>query len=89
MKSIKKRQNIRIYADKFIIRTKTHLPGHILVDRGQTIPFCVRDLSATGACLEVASTFGLKNEMALSFNGQRHWGKIAWQTSSCIGVRFT
>ncbi len=72
-------------------RNEMRRPGYIIIDRDQMIPCNVRDISRTGARLEVASTtstFGLTQQLALRFNGHRYWAKVVWQTRSSMGVQF-
>jgi hypothetical protein len=64
--------------------------GTILIDRSATIDCRVRNVSDTGACLEIESPVGIPNDFTLVMitdNVQRHC-HVEWRSARRIGVRF-
>jgi hypothetical protein len=57
---------------------------------GGGIDCTVRSLSSTGACLEVASPFGIPDEFILMIGGDhvQHPCHVAWRNKNRIGVAF-
>jgi len=57
---------------------------------GGGIDCLVRNLSDTGACLEVESPVGIPNDFALAIQGDstRHTCHVAWRSARRIGVHF-
>jgi hypothetical protein len=53
------------------------------------VPCTIRNLSETGACLQVQTTYGIpsKFELALA-DGQRRSCKIVWLDGTKLGVQF-
>ena len=61
----------------------------VLSDRAPKLACTVRNLSKSGAGLEIHSTtVGLPNEFVLLLNGARHFCRVAWRTETRMGVRF-
>jgi len=69
-------------------RTKVDTPGELVLADRQTMRCYVRDISSTGARLELSSTFGLTDTLSLRIAGRRCWAKVAWSTGRQIGVQF-
>jgi hypothetical protein len=71
-------------------RHRTFKAGTILFNRASTISCMVRNLSATGACLEVASPLGISDDFTLVID-RDHLQRIchvAWRSPNRIGVEF-
>ena len=65
--------------------------GTILLNRGGVIDCTVRNLSTTGACLEVASQLGIPDDFILMIKDDhdQHPCHVAWRRSEKrIGVAF-
>jgi hypothetical protein len=61
----------------------------VLSDKAPKLACTVRNLSKSGAGLEIHSTtVGLPNEFVLLLNGARHFCRVAWRTETRMGVRF-
>ena len=57
-------------------------------DKAPKLECAVRNLSATGACLQVSTTHGMPAGFELIVEGARHACKIVWRTDTRLGVRF-
>ncbi|MEW6640201.1 MAG: PilZ domain-containing protein [Pseudomonadota bacterium] len=64
--------------------------GTISFNGDAGISCTVRNLSATGAALEVASPLGIPNQFTLVFDGDRHARAchIVWRKERRIGIAF-
>jgi hypothetical protein len=64
--------------------------GYIkLTEKRQTLSCIVRNLSSTGACLELESTtLGIPKHFVLTFDGSQHSCQIIWRTEAKMGVVF-
>jgi hypothetical protein len=64
--------------------------GTISFNRGGGIDCMVRNLSTTGACLEVASPLGIPDDFNLIIVGDHdhHPCHVAWRSEKGIGVAF-
>jgi hypothetical protein len=62
----------------------------IFNNRNSTMDCQLRDVSAHGARLKCANTFGLPDEFELNFPGaiEKQWGRRTWQRYDEIGVEF-
>ena len=70
-------------------RLRTLKRGKIVFDRRSCVIDCtVRNISATGAALEVASAVGIPDEFTLVIEGLRRACHVAWRKSGRIGVKF-
>lgn len=56
---------------------------------GGAISCTVRNLSVSGAALEVASPIGIPDSIVLELEGSRRPCRVIWRTERRIGVRFT
>jgi hypothetical protein len=74
-----------------IERTRILRNAKIIVDPRSPIVYCtVQNVSNTGACLSLASTFRLPDTFELTFEAGRSRRKcrVIWRTASKIGVTF-
>ena len=71
-------------------RTRVLKAGQlVLSDKAPKLECSVRNLSATGACLQLSSTYGLPRNFDLIFDGIRRHCHVAWMTDTRMGVAFT
>jgi hypothetical protein len=73
-------------------RTRVSRNAKIIVPRRSPVIFCtVENITSGGACLKVASTFGVPETFDLTFeHGRtRRWCRVVWRTSNKLGVAFT
>jgi len=52
------------------------------------IECAVRNISDTGAALEVSTTFGIPSNFDLIIDGARHHCQSVWRTETKIGIMF-
>ena len=53
------------------------------------VPCTIRNLSDTGACLQVQTTYGIPSKFELTLaDGQRRSCKIIWLDGTKLGVQF-
>ncbi len=71
-------------------RQRTLKGGKIVLNDGfSTIDCMVRNLSETGAKLEIASILGIPPQFKLMMSDGRSFAcQIAWRTENAIGVKF-
>lgn len=71
-------------------RHRTFKGGTISFDRAAGIDCVVRNLSETGACLEIASPIGIPDDFTLVIKPEylKRTCHIVWRTAQKIGVRF-
>jgi hypothetical protein len=71
-------------------RRRTLKAGTITFNRGAGIDCLVRNLSATGACLELESPVGVPNAFTLvvSTDNLQRPCHVAWRSARRIGVKF-
>ena len=62
----------------------------ILKNRSSTLSCMVRNLTNSGACLDVASTVGIPAEFELSFDGGRSARacRALWRRADKLGIEF-
>jgi hypothetical protein len=60
----------------------------ILSDKAPKLDCVVRNLSSTGACLQVSTTFGLPMNFDVVLEGVRRQCRAVWRTDTNIGVMF-
>lgn len=73
-------------------RTRVSRNAKIIVPRRSPVIFCtVENITGVGACLKVASTFGVPETFDLTFeHGRtRRLCRIVWRTNNKLGVAFT
>jgi PilZ domain len=74
-----------------IKRTRVARNAKIMVPRRSSLIFCtVENITSGGACLRVASTFGVPEMFDLTFeHGRtRRWCRVVWRTRDKLGVAF-
>jgi PilZ domain-containing protein len=60
----------------------------VLSDKAPKLDCAVRNLSTTGACLQVSTTYGLPMSFDVVIEGTRHQCRAVWRTDTNIGVMF-
>jgi PilZ domain len=73
-------------------RTRVSRNAKIIVPRRSPVIFCtVENITGAGACLKLASTFGLPETFDLTFeHGRtRRCCRVVWRTEDKFGVAFT
>jgi hypothetical protein len=60
----------------------------ILSDKAPKLDCSVRNLSNTGACLQVSTTYGIPMSFDLLFDGVRRSCRAVWRTDNKMGVIF-
>jgi PilZ domain len=58
-------------------------------DKVPKLECTVRNLSETGACLQISTTVGMPASFALFVDGVRHSCQVVWRTETRLGVAFT
>ena len=61
----------------------------ILSAKAPKLECAVRNLSDTGACLQLSTTYGLPMRFDLVFDGVRRPCRAVWRTDIKIGVTFS
>lgn len=71
-------------------RHRTYKGGTISFDRAAGIECIVRNLSSTGACLEMDSSFGIPDQFTLVIKPEAlvRSCHVAWRTERKLGVQF-
>lgn len=70
-------------------RQRTLKGARIVFNGGRsTIDCTVRNLSPSGAKLDVASVVGIPNSFDLSFDGQLRACRVIWRSLKQLGVEF-
>jgi hypothetical protein len=71
-------------------RHKTFKAGSIRFDQTSTIDCRVRNLSALGACLEIANQHGIPDDFMLVVESERlnQPCHVIWRTATRMGVSF-
>jgi hypothetical protein len=57
-------------------------------DNASVIECAIRNLSLTGACLEVADPVGLPERFNLVLDTNRHPCRVVWREADRVGVEF-
>ena len=60
----------------------------VLSEKAPKLECAVRNLSATGACLQVSTTYGLPTNFEVVIEGVRRQCRAVWRTDTNIGVMF-
>ena len=77
---------------RLLKRTRVSRNAKIIVPRRWPVIFCtVENITVAGACLKLASTFGVPETFDLTFeHGRtRRWCRVVWRTDDKLGVAFT
>jgi len=61
----------------------------ILSDKAPKLDCTVRNISDTGACVQVSTTYGLPASFDIVIEGTRRSCRAVWRTDIKIGVTFT
>ena len=71
-------------------RVGTNKSGRIILKNGMGMRCVIRDLSRSGACLQVDSHFGIPQDIFLVTEGEnsKRPCRIAWRTNHRLGVFF-
>jgi hypothetical protein len=70
-------------------RARTLKTGRIAItEKAPKIECTVRNISATGACLQVSTTYGLPSGFELILEGAKHVCRVVWRTDTRLGVTF-
>jgi hypothetical protein len=71
-------------------RYRTNRPARISLDNGGVIDCFVRDVSNSGARLEVADPKQLSDKFILRIDGmpKPHRCRVAWRTANMVGVEY-
>ena len=85
-----RRQAIAMTIPRSAQRHRTLKAGSISFDRAGVIDCVVRNVSDTGACLEIESPVGIPNEFTLVIRSDNIMRRchVAWRSARRIGVRF-
>jgi hypothetical protein len=63
--------------------------GHIAFsEKVPKLECTVRNLSDSGACLQISTTIGMPGHFDLTVDGERHSCRIVWRTETRLGVAF-
>jgi hypothetical protein len=60
----------------------------VLSDKAPKLECAVRNISDTGACLQVSTTYGLPMSFDVVIEGTRRQCRAVWRTDTNIGVMF-
>jgi hypothetical protein len=60
----------------------------ILSDKAPKLDCAVRNLSNTGACLQLSTTYGIPMSFDVVLDGVRRSCRAVWRTDTKIGVTF-
>jgi hypothetical protein len=58
-------------------------------DKVAKLECTVRNLSETGACLQISTTVGMPASFGLFVDGVRYSCQVVWRTETRLGVAFT
>jgi PilZ domain len=61
----------------------------VVTDKAPKLECTVRNISETGAALEVSTTFGIPAQFDVIIDGVRHHCRQVWRTGTKIGVTFS
>jgi hypothetical protein len=80
----------RIVQDKRSLYRKRVLKNAqiVLSEKAPKLDCSVRNLSTTGACLQVSTTFGIPVNFDVVIEGERRPCRSIWRTDTKIGVMF-
>jgi hypothetical protein len=60
----------------------------IFSDKTAKLECTVRNISDTGACLQLSTSHGMPSTFGLIVDGVRHSCRIVWRTETRLGVAF-
>jgi hypothetical protein len=72
-------------------RMETRKAGQIVLTSGLGLRCAIRNLSQFGACLQVASHFGVPRDIVLEIEGEQSKRpcRIVWRSNNQLGVLFS
>ena len=77
-------ENKRVAARKRVLKT-----GYIIIsDKAPKIECTIRNISETGAFLQVSTTFGIPTNFEIIIEGIRRHCRSVWRTDTKIGIAF-
>ena len=59
-----------------------------LSDKAPKLECTVRNISETGACLQISTTYGMPAGFGLLIDGVPHSCRVVWRTDTRLGVAF-
>jgi len=59
-----------------------------LSEKAPKLECTVRNISETGACLQLSTTYGMPASFGLIIDGERHACRVVWRTDTRLGVTF-
>jgi hypothetical protein len=74
----------RVSPRKRILKT-AHI---ILSERAPKIECAVRNVSETGAMLQISSTYGIPDNFLVRIDGKQRACRVVWRTETKIGIVF-
>jgi hypothetical protein len=60
----------------------------VLSDKAPKLECAVKNISDTGACLQVSTTYGLPMSFDVVIEGARRQCRVVWRTDTNLGVMF-
>lgn len=69
-------------------RTPVDLPASLLMAGLPAAACRIRNISMTGALVEIQSSLGVANQVMLTFANRSRWVKVVWSEATRIGVQF-
>jgi hypothetical protein len=60
----------------------------ILSEKAPKLECAVRNISDTGACLQVSTTFGIPASFEVVIDGVRRYCRSVWRTDTKLGIIF-
>jgi len=69
-------------------RTPVDAPAWLVMGDSPITPCRLRNLSSTGALIEIATTFGMADAFVLRFAGHSRWVRVVWADRTHVGVAF-
>jgi hypothetical protein len=78
-----------VQENRKVQRLRTLKAAKIVLNHGGVIDCVVRDMTPSGACLEVTSPIGIPDEFLLANGGKTKWPcRAVWRSQKRIGVAF-
>jgi hypothetical protein len=72
-----------------LLRKRVLKTGQIVLsEKAPKLDCSVRNLSTTGACLQVSTTYGIPANFDVIIEGTRRHCQSVWRTDTKLGVRF-
>jgi hypothetical protein len=74
------------------VRAFVHAPGAIVIGKALAVDCIIRDLSSSGACIQIANTAGIPDNFELQFkraDGEALDCRVASRSPNRLGICFT